>query len=108
MGTKKNPSEEFNCYAHAADDEPIFVLRAKDPYAHLLVDKWADMKSSEGSMDEKQIRKIAEARKCAADMREWRAHLQTMLHGTVSTRSRTPREGAGAVEEGRHVRSNES
>ena len=41
MGTKANPGK-FNCYAKAADDEPIFVLRAKDALAPDVVRYWAD------------------------------------------------------------------
>ena len=36
MGTKANPGQ-FDCYAAAADDEPLFVLRANDPLAPSLL-----------------------------------------------------------------------
>lgn len=39
MGTKSNPGE-FDCYAKAADDEPIFTLRSKDPLAPIFIRMW--------------------------------------------------------------------
>lgn len=39
MGTKNNPGE-FDCYAKAGPDEPIFTLRAKDPFAADMVELW--------------------------------------------------------------------
>lgn len=39
MGTKLEPGK-FDCYAKAAEDEPIFTLRAKDPLAPGLVRAW--------------------------------------------------------------------
>lgn len=36
MSTKLDPGQ-FDCYAKLADDEPYFVLRAKDPHAPVLV-----------------------------------------------------------------------
>lgn len=65
MGTKKNPGK-FDCYENAAEDEPMFVLLARDPLAPLLVRKWAYL--SKGQSKEKK----AEAVKCAVDMKKWR------------------------------------
>ena len=39
MGTKNDPGE-FDCYAGAHPDEPIFVLRSTDPQAPWLVRLW--------------------------------------------------------------------
>lgn len=39
MGTKNNPGE-FDCYAKAHPDEPLFILRGKDPVAPYLVSMW--------------------------------------------------------------------
>ena len=66
MGTKAHPGV-YDCYAKAADDEPLFVLRAKDPLAPQLVEAWADRAELEGV----ELAKIQEARVCADDMREW-------------------------------------
>ena len=68
MGTKKNPGQ-FDCYAAAGDDEPIFVLRANDPLAPLLVREWSNR-----YYDEKKPatqKKAAEARACARAMELW-------------------------------------
>ena len=85
MGTKANPGK-FNCYAKAADDEPIFVLRASDPLAPDVVGYWADryhlqkeIGNSVGNGPEvltaSQHAKYAEARACAIAMKEWRKHV---------------------------------
>ena len=68
MGTKANPGE-FDCYAAAGDDEPIFVLRANDPLAPLLVREWSNR-----YYDEKKPatrKKADEARACARAMELW-------------------------------------
>ena len=46
MGTKNNPGN-FDCYAKLADDEPYFVLRAKDPIAPFLVGAWRMMRAGD-------------------------------------------------------------
>ena len=33
----KNEPGKFDCHAKAADDEPLFTLRAKDPIAPAMV-----------------------------------------------------------------------
>ena len=68
MGTKKNPGP-YDCYAAAADDEPIFVLRASDPLAANLVRQWAIL-----YLDDKKPttwKKADEARACARAMDLW-------------------------------------
>lgn len=75
MGTKNDPGD-FDCYANAEDDEPMFVLLARDPDAPFLVRTWATlradrkMNSPEGyeGMDAKE----EEARACATAMEAWR------------------------------------
>ena len=75
MGTRANPGT-FDCYAAAADDEPIFTLRANDPLAANMVRIWADeylaLKSLSGGLDEKAVRKLRDARICADAMDAWR------------------------------------
>lgn len=39
MGTKSEPGR-FDCYGKAKDDEPIFVLLARDPAAPKLIRAW--------------------------------------------------------------------
>ncbi len=71
MGTKANP-DEFDCYDKAADDEPMFVLRAKDPLAPILVRLWADLR---GQVTPHNTLKIQSARQCAVDMQEYHDRL---------------------------------
>lgn len=66
MGTKTNPGP-FDCYANAADDEPIFVLVASDETAPLLVQKWAKWRENRPG----GAAKAEEARRVAASMIEW-------------------------------------
>lgn len=66
MGTKQNPGR-FDCYAKAADDEPIFVLLARDKHAATLVWLWAVLRELDGEDPEK----VAEARACCASMMDW-------------------------------------
>jgi hypothetical protein len=40
MGTKNKPWN-FDCYASAEPDEPMFVLLARDPLAPFLVSIWS-------------------------------------------------------------------
>lgn len=67
MSTKANPGK-FDCYAAAEDDEPMFVLLARDPLAPILVELWASLRA--GDDDEKVI----EAQAVAEEMRRWRRH----------------------------------
>jgi hypothetical protein len=67
MGTKNNPGK-FDCYANAAPDEPMFVLLARDPLAPILVELWASLRAHAAGNPSK----VAEARECAAAMREYR------------------------------------
>lgn len=69
MGSKNTPGQ-FDCYANAEPDEPMFVLLARDPLAPLLVELWAGLRAvlvqAEG-----EPAKIKEARQCAENMRKW-------------------------------------
>lgn len=80
MGTKNNPGE-FDCYEHAEPDEPLFTLLARDAVAPNIVDAWADAREKRlhtlidqvsGSEVVDELDQIAEARRCAEQMREWR------------------------------------
>lgn len=92
MGTKAKP-DEFDCYDAAADDEPIFVLRARDPLAAELVREWGtryanrkhdtirrryeketgeDASNLQFRMSERSLRKSTSAYMCANDMDRWR------------------------------------
>lgn len=71
MGTKNRPGK-FDCYANAADNEPMFILLARDVHAPALVEIWANMRENTGEAPEV----VAEARQCAADMRTYRAKIK--------------------------------
>lgn len=66
MGTKIEPGE-FDCYAKAEPDEPMFVLLARDRLGPLLVRTWAELQGA--SADPK---KVQEAYACADAMEVWR------------------------------------
>jgi hypothetical protein len=56
------------CLGEAADDEPLFVLRADDPCAPSVVRVWCDL-AQRLALHEPD--KIAEARRLAAQMEDW-------------------------------------
>lgn len=67
------------CLNKAADDEPIFVLRANDPTAARVVRYWASMYvadkvevSTDGVLTNAQLAKAQEARGLANEMDAWR------------------------------------
>lgn len=66
MSTKQNPGK-YDCYARLADDEPYFVLRAKDPHAPVLVELWVALRQAEFG----DFEKLGEALECARQMRAW-------------------------------------
>lgn len=60
------------CLGKAADDEPVFILRAQDALAPLIVRAWADQLSALTSpSDDKRRKKAEDARKLAKDMEAW-------------------------------------
>lgn len=63
MGTKNNPGQ-FDCYAAAAPDEPMFVLLGRDKHAAGLVRLWALLRIKAGE----DPAKVAEAFACADAM----------------------------------------
>lgn len=62
-------SEELKsgCIAKAADDEPVFVLRAQDKLAPALVRAWASLAHEHGC----DVVKCQEAVELAEDMEDW-------------------------------------
>lgn len=87
MATKRNPGE-FDCYAAARDDEPLFVLLARDEQAPERVRDWAHKRAGRlgdeiarlgGRLPKnyaRTLRKIHEAVECADAMERWRAEEQ--------------------------------
>lgn len=69
MGTKDNPGE-FDCYANAAPDEPMFVLLARDPVAPEVVEHWVKLRRQR-NIDDTGDPKHAQAHQVANDMRAW-------------------------------------
>lgn len=90
MGTKNNPGQ-FDCYAKAEPDEPIFTLRGKDRSAPYLVEIWTAMRQGLFAEAEATLQMMAadphvlalvgdcekfdEAEQCARAMRSWRVGL---------------------------------
>lgn len=66
MGTKKNPAN-YDCYANADPNEPMFILLGRDEGAPALVEAWAENRARFGE----DPRKVEEARQCANAMRSW-------------------------------------
>ena len=60
---------DSGCMVHAAEDEPVFVLRAKDPLAPLAVNYWCQQAKEQGLHAEEKIQDAAQA---GLDMVEWR------------------------------------
>lgn len=90
MGTKQIPGQ-FDCYANALDDEPMFVLLARDELAPGAVRDWAERYKSTkelanakhveknykietigGRLTVDQYAKYCEALDCADAMTAWR------------------------------------
>jgi hypothetical protein len=73
-------SNPKSCINRAADDEPVFVLRAHDPCAPEIVREWADAYATRkeengGVMNDEQRAKYQEARALATQMEVWqKAH----------------------------------
>jgi hypothetical protein len=55
------------CLQKAGESEPIFVLRAQDQFAPIIVRRWANMAHEAGVPRDK----VAEAHRCADAMLEW-------------------------------------
>lgn len=74
MGTKSKPGR-FDCFGNLAEDEPYFVLCARDYTAAGLIEAWADIRAmliKFGLKPREDMAKVVEARNCAQAMREWR------------------------------------
>lgn len=89
MGTKNQPGN-FDCYANALPDEPMFVLLGRDPLAPFLTQIWAMIRAGhreEASRTFKEMivgpqssvyvlhpedNKALEASNCAQNMMTWR------------------------------------
>lgn len=76
MGTKNRPGQ-FDCYANALPDEPMFILLARDPDFYRLVSEWADRRERDircGQRPDSDWDMVHEARRCAALGESWRKY----------------------------------
>lgn len=74
MGTKNDPGN-FDCYANALPDEPMFILLARDTDAAYLVKEWAAKRRRDvlrGLRPQSDLPMIDEAQRCATNMIKWR------------------------------------
>lgn len=74
MGTKLEELRN-GCFARAMDDEPMFVLLARDPASPEMVEQWAQQREDEikaGKRPANDMAQVEEARTCAKRMRSWR------------------------------------
>ena len=70
MSTKRQTLDDPNsCLNKAKDNEPIFVLRANDPIAPLVVRIWASLSTHLGPHS---VIKTSSALLAAVDMEDWR------------------------------------
>ena len=74
MGSKNNPGQ-FDCYANAEPDEPMFILLGRDKSAPSLVRAWAFQRRTaieNGMKPASDLPMVAEANACADAMEEYR------------------------------------
>ncbi len=74
MGTRRNPGR-FDCYLNAKEDEPMFILLARDPIAPLIIELWCFYRSLlvwSKIKPKTDLEMVAEARMCAEEMTKWR------------------------------------
>ena len=69
MGTKSNPGN-FDCYANAEADEPLFVLLGRDPSAAFAVRQWIKHRIAIGKSHANSP-EIAEARSCVQQLEKY-------------------------------------
>lgn len=55
------------CFAKAAVDEPLFVLRAQDKLAPIVIRLWAELAAFNGA----GLEKVHEAKRLAFEMEQW-------------------------------------
>lgn len=73
MGTKNKPGD-FDCYATAEPDEPMFILLGRDPCACLVVAFWVKLRQTLNPDDPK----IDNARVCVRELEAYaREHGKT-------------------------------
>lgn len=74
MGTLKQELE-YGCLSRAMDDEPLFVLMARDAAAPTHIRVWAQVREQQikdGEKPETDLALVQEALECADKMEAWR------------------------------------
>ena len=71
MTKLENLQDTKSCFAKAADDEPIFVLRAKDPTASAVIGAWIRERIAL-DLNRRGDDKIKSAETVAGEMADWR------------------------------------
>lgn len=70
-----NKKHDNHYYESAEDDEPMFIVLARDKDAPLLVRMWALLRETAIEMGAKPIadrKQVEEAKQCAYEMERWR------------------------------------
>lgn len=97
MGSKRKPGR-FDCYAKALPDEPIFALLGRDPDAPGAIETWANLRAARKGSSLREQQKVAEARRCARQMRRW--HRRRQEAGRPVAKVRKPARARRARREG--------
>lgn len=74
MGTKNNPGD-YDCYANALPDEPMFIILGRDPDFSRLVNEWAQRRTADiqcGLRPQSDWHMVFEAQTSAAAGAKWR------------------------------------
>lgn len=82
----KLAAEGRGCLGRSRDDEPIFVLCGRDPFAPIAIEAWCDAiekVTPRGMMSDAKTAKIKEARELAASMIAWRRDNPESAQGTT-------------------------
>lgn len=69
MATKNAPGN-FDCYAHAEPNEPIFILLGRDPTASFVVAFWRELRVKAG-LNSPSDEQIVEAMATSKALAEW-------------------------------------
>lgn len=73
MSSKLNPGD-YDCYAKAEPDEPMFILLGRDRDASTMVKMWAFLRMEQiamGLRPESDRAQVSEAMRCATEMEIW-------------------------------------
>lgn len=80
MATKNKPGD-YDCYAKADPDEPIFVLLGRDVTASFVVRHWIRVRKALRLGGDKEQEQLSDAKQCSYDMRGWASRLDKDIEG---------------------------